>query len=197
MYFLTPERKRREKKIKIGMSFAKLEHTQTIPCFPNCTRGQPTTLKTSPDGNKVIYALGRTVVIRDVVPPAAGPIQAQLYTQHSYEVTVAAISNSGSYVASGDKTGVVRIWSCDNPDQVLKLETAVMGGAILDIAWSPDNQRVACVGDGREIYGKVLMWDSGNSVGDISGHAKKVNSISFKQSRPYRIVTGGEDFKVS
>ena len=177
------------------MSYATLELTQTIPCFPNATRGQPSPLKTSPDGSKLIYALNRTVVIRDIVPPAGAPIQAQLYTAHGYDVTSAAMSPSGCYMASGDKTGVVRVWACDNPDQILKLETAVMGGAILDIAWSPDNQRVAVVGDGREIFGKVFMWDSGNSVGEISGHAKKANSISFKSSRPYRIATGGEDFK--
>ena len=40
------------------------------------------------------------------------------------------------------------------------------------------------------------MWDSGNTVGEISGHQKKINSCSFKATRPFRLVTGGEDNKV-
>ena len=60
----------------------------------------------------------------------------QLYTQHAYDVTAVAIANSGCYVASGDKTGVVRVWACDNPEQILKLETNVFAGRVTDIAWS-------------------------------------------------------------
>eukprot|EP00966_Prymnesium_polylepis_P007807 179484-Prymnesium_polylepis.1 len=175
------------------MSYKILSNSEVIPCLPTLTRGQASPLKTSPDGKKLLYALGRTVVIRDVEPPAGGMIKAQLYTQHQYEVTAVAMAPSGCYMATGDKTGTMRIWACDNPEQILKLETAMFGGAILDIAWSPDNSRVAAVGDGREIFGKVIMWDSGNSVGEISGHSKKVNSCAFKQTRPFRICTGGED----
>jgi len=68
---------------------------------------------------------------------------------------------------------------------------------VLDIAWSGDSQRLMGVGDGSSTYGKVIMWDSGNSVGEISGHAKKINSCSFKTSRPFRLVTGGEDNKTN
>jgi len=68
---------------------------------------------------------------------------------------------------------------------------------VLDLAWSGDSQRLLGCGDGSQVYGKVIMWDSGNSVGEISGHAKKVNSCAFKSSRPFRLVTGGEDNKVN
>ncbi|KAL1528950.1 hypothetical protein AB1Y20_010272 [Prymnesium parvum] len=174
------------------MAYKSLANFDVIPCMPNLVRGQPTSLKCSPDGKKLLYGLGRTVVIRDI-EPSGGMIKAQLYTQHQYEVTAAAMAPSGCYVATGDKTGKLRIWACDNPEQILKLESEMFGGAILDIAWSPDNSRVCAVGDGREVYGKVIMWDSGNSVGDVSGHTKKVNSCSFKSTRPFRICTGGED----
>jgi len=178
------------------MSYKALEIVDVIPCLPNLARGSATPLKASPDGKKLCYALGRTVVIRDIVP-VNGMIKAQLYTQHQYEVTAVAMAPSGCYMATGDKNGTLRIWACDNPEQILKLETVMFGGAILDIAWSADNQRVVAVGDGREIFGKVIMWDSGNSVGEIGGHAKKVNSCAFKQTRPFRICTGGEDGKVN
>ena len=53
------------------------------------------------------------------------------------------------------------------------------------------------VGMGAQLMGKVIMWDSGNSVGEISGHMKKINACSYKSTRPFRIVTGGEEGKVN
>ena len=39
----------------------------------------------------------------------------------------------------------------------------------------------------------MFLWDSGSSVGDIIGHSKFINAIDLKQSRPFRVVTAGED----
>lgn len=33
----------------------------------------------------------------------------------------------------------------------------------------------------------------GNSVGEISGHAKPINSVSVRQSRPFKAITGSDD----
>jgi WD40 repeat protein len=41
------------------------------------------------------------------------------------------------------------------------------------------------------------MWDSGTNVGDFDGHSKRVLSCAFKPTRPFRIVTCGEDFLVN
>ena len=42
------------------------------------------------------------------------------------------------------------------------------------------------------------MMDTGASVkGDLCGHTKAINSIDWKSSRPFRIVTGSEDNKVA
>ena len=43
----------------------------------------------------------------------------------------------------------------------------------------------------------MFLWDSGSTVGEISGMTKRVNSVDFKPCRPYRIVAGSEDFTVS
>ena len=134
--------------------------------------------------------------MRDVEPKADGTLGVMLYTQHSYPVTCACMAPSGCYIASGDDHGNLRVWACDTPDQILKLETPLFAGAILDIAWSGDSQRILAVGDGGAVFGKVIMWDSGNSVGEIAGHSKKINSCSFKTTRPFRLCTGGEDNKV-
>ena len=167
------------------------------PAFPLTKRGQPSPLKLSPDRTKLLYSRDKIVIIRDVEAPGDKPIQVQLYSEHGYKVTGVEMATSGCYVASGDASGVVRIWACDNPEQILKLETPVLGGPILDIAWSADSQRVVAAGEGKDSMAKVFMWDSGNTVGDISGNAKRVNAVSFKSSRPFRIATAGEDGQVN
>ena len=53
------------------------------------------------------------------------------------------------------------------------------------------------VGDGRDSFGRVFMWDTGSSVGEISGHGKKILSCDFKQTRPFQIVTASEDMQVN
>lgn len=41
------------------------------------------------------------------------------------------------------------------------------------------------------------MWDSGTNVGEFDGHSRRVLSCAFKPTRPFRIVTCGEDFLVN
>ena len=59
-----------------------------------------------------------------------------LFSQHVHPVTAVSMSPSGSYIASGDASGLVRIWACDSPDQILKLETPMLGGKV-NISSSP------------------------------------------------------------
>jgi WD40 repeat protein len=46
-------------------------------------------------------------------------------------------------------------------------------------------------------FGHVFSADAGNSVGEISGMTKAINSVDFKPSRPFRAITGSEDNAVS
>jgi WD40 repeat protein len=108
-------------------------------------------------GEKLVYGCGRTVIIRGV----QNPLSAELYTEHPKDVTVAKISPSGFYCASGDAGGLVKIWSTDNPEHPVKFEGQVLAGSVTDLQWSPDSQLVVAVGDGRECFGKVFAWDTG------------------------------------
>ncbi|KAG6445540.1 hypothetical protein O3G_MSEX003948 [Manduca sexta] len=49
------------------------------------------------------------------------------------------------------------------------------------------------VGEGRERFGHVFMSETGTSVGEISGQSKPINSVDFRPTRPFRIVTASED----
>lgn len=42
-----------------------------------------------------------------------------------------------------------------------------------------------------------FRWDSGSNVGEFDGHSRRVLSCAFKPTRPFRIVTCGEDFLVN
>eukprot|EP00288_Rhodomonas_lens_P006698 CAMPEP_0177727662 /NCGR_PEP_ID=MMETSP0484_2-20121128/20445_1 /TAXON_ID=354590 /ORGANISM="Rhodomonas lens, Strain RHODO" /LENGTH=603 /DNA_ID=CAMNT_0019240339 /DNA_START=48 /DNA_END=1859 /DNA_ORIENTATION=- len=160
---------------------------------PGTTRGQATVLSVDAKGEKLLYGSGRSVVIRSI----ADPLKAELYSEHAKEVTVAKMSPSGFYVASGDMSGLVKIWSYDNPEHPVKFEGQVFAGAVCDLQWSPDSQKIVAVGDGRGCFGRVFTFDTGSSVGEISGHSKKVLTCDYKQTKPLQVCSGSEDFQVN
>jgi WD40 repeat protein len=107
--------------------------------------------------------------------------------------TVARYAPSGYYIASCDVSGNVRIWDTTQPEHMLKYEYRPLSGAIKDIVWSPDSKRIVVAGEGRDKFGHAFMWDSGTSVGNIVGQTKNLNSVDFKSTRPFRVVTASED----
>ncbi|KAH7344740.1 WD40 repeat-like protein [Rhizoctonia solani] len=163
---------------------------KTYPCNPATTRGSST--KLSSNGSKIVYTNGRSVVIRDLNTPAFGIT----YSQHVQPATVARISPSGYYCASADSGGNVRVWDIAGTDQVLKNEKKAISGKINDLAWDADSQRIIAVGDGKEKFGVAFNAESGNSVGDITGHSKVLNATSIRHKRPFRAVTAGDDNKI-
>jgi len=114
------------------------------------------------------------------------------YTQHTAQTTVARFSPSGFYVASGDVSGSVRVWDSLGAENT-KGEYHIIAGRINDIAWDGDSQRIIAVGDGKERFGHCITADSGNSVGEISGHSSQINCVSIRQQRPLRAATGSDD----
>lgn len=158
--------------------------------LPRTQRGMPIVLGIDPKSQKLLYTFGNSVIIRDLENPAISDV----YTEHSTQVNVAKYAPSGFYIASGDNHGKIRIWDTINPEHILKAEYQPLGGAIRDIAWSHDSQRIVVAGDGNEKYAHAFMMDTGASVkGDFSGHSKCINSIDWKPTRPFRVITGSED----
>ena len=74
-----------------------------------------------------------------------------------------------------------------------KGEYQITGGRINDLAWDGDSARIIAVGSGKETYGRCITADSGNSVGEISGHSSSINSVSIRQQRPLRAATASDD----
>ncbi|XP_069046437.1 WD repeat-containing protein 1 [Lepisosteus oculatus] len=165
------------------------ELKKVFASLPQVERGVSKILGGDPKGKNFIYTNGKSVTIRNIDNPAI----ADIYTEHAHQVTVAKYAPSGFYIASGDISGKVRIWDTTQKEHILKYEYQPFSGKIKDIAWTEDSKRLAIVGEGREKFGAVILWDTGSSVGEITGHNKIINSVDIKQTRPYRLVTGSDD----
>ena len=87
------------------------------------------------------------------------------------------------------------MWDCVGEGST-KGEYHIIGGRINDLAWDGDSQRIIAVGNGKERFGHCFTADSGNSVGEISGHSSQINSVSIRQQRPLRAATGSDDTSI-
>ncbi|CAO1634177.1 unnamed protein product [Jaminaea pallidilutea] len=178
-------------------SSAYYTNAATVPPNPTTARGSSTKISVSPKADRLIYCNGRSVIIRPL-PSAEGAANGPtiIYSQHPQPVTVARISPSGAYAASADQSGLVRIWDLFGDEQILKAEYRPFAGAVRDLAWDSESKRIAVVGQGKERFGHFFLMDSGSSCGEVSGHAKVINAVALKSTRPFRAVTGGDDNKV-
>ena len=113
---------------------------------PLTMRGMPLNLHASPKWGKLVYGSGKSVVVRSL----ADPSDCFVYRGHNFLVTCAKFSPTGFWVASGDASGRVRVWSWDHPEHLLKVEIQVMACAVKDIDWDPESKRIVAVGDGTQ-----------------------------------------------
>ena len=176
---------------------------------PTTVRGLPTQLSSDPKGERLAYAVSKRPARSSKKPTDIlswslqsnksiflrsidNPTLSTQYSSHTAATSVARFSPSGYYVASGDVSGTVRVWDCVGEGST-KGEYHIIGGRINDLAWDGDSTRIIAVGDGREKYGHCFTADSGNSVGEISGHSSQINCVSIRQQRPLRAATGSDD----
>ncbi len=89
--------------------------------------------------------------------------------------------------------GNIKVWDVAGTDLIEKGTYPIISGRINDIAWDADSQRIIAIGDGKERYGHCFTYDSGNTVGEISGHSSVVNAVSIRPVRPYRAATVSDD----
>ncbi|KAF8186885.1 WD40 repeat-like protein [Mycena galopus ATCC 62051] len=165
------------------MSF---KRTSLFPPNPVTARGASTKLSAHKD--KIVYANGKAVIIRDL-----NNLQAIAYTGHIQNTTVARISPSGYYCASADALGTVRIWDTVGEENILKAEYKVFAGKLNDLEWDGESKRLIAVGDGREKFAHAFMMDTGSSTGEIIGHTKVINAVAIRHQRPFRAATASDD----
>lgn len=153
------------------------------------------------DKAALCYASGKLVIIRSLdntplLPEAHGTLTCLNYRGHAYPVTACKLSPSGAYVASGDERGALRVWAFDHPEHLAKYDAIGLQGAIRDIDWDSESKRLAIGGerlDARAECARAIQWD-GVTAGQLMQFAKgRVAAVSFKPTRPFRIVTAGMD----
>ena len=76
------------KTIPLQLKFATMSLKNIYAPAPLTTRGQPTHISLHPDGSKLAYACGRTVVIRSI----SNALAADVYSEHAKNVTAVKIS---------------------------------------------------------------------------------------------------------
>lgn len=164
-----------------------------------------------------MYAWGKLIVIREIDidlhvrggssnssafspsctnngPSGSPSTNGFIYRGHSAPVTAAKFNPAGTYIASGDARGKLRVWAYDHEEHLPKLDIQLLAGPIKDISWDYEGKRIVVVGDGMQSpeSAKVIQWDTGVKCGDLGAHSrKKGSSCAFRPCRPMRIATGG------
>ncbi|CAM9423674.1 unnamed protein product [Discosporangium mesarthrocarpum] len=158
---------------------------------PSTERGNNFHLGVHPREPKLIYPSGKFIIVRDIENPS----DCFVYRGHNVKTTVAKFSPNGFWVASADIHGKVRIWAWDNPEHMLKIEVFGLGGAIKDLAWGPESKRIVVCGEGTGMNARAFAWDTGSSLGEVTGHTKRATSCDYRPCRPYRVMTASEDMR--
>ena len=157
-----------------------------FPCAPNTTRGRATLF----DGNakQLVYACGRNIAVVNLAT-----LHTQLFTEHAHRTTTVRLSPDGTLAASGDSSGVVKVWALS--DRACSNTVPALGGAVLDVAWSSDGSKVACTGEGRGRLAQCFAKDSQNMLGAFEGLSRPTNSCAFTTSESGKLglLTGSDD----
>ena len=173
-----------------------------IAAQPTVTKGQSYHFDVDPAKNRLIYTSGRAVYLRDISHPGVS----LAFTEHTVSTTVARFaSGHGDLIASGDIHGNIRLWNPSKLEQnsgfsgpLTKYQAGVLQGSILDISWDSEGQRVLAVGEGREKFGHAFNAETGSSIGEISGHSRRINACSIRPfAKPIRAVTASDDVSVA
>ncbi|CAJ1334372.1 unnamed protein product [Effrenium voratum] len=173
---------------------------RVIPPLPATERGTFCSISCDKAGERLLYCSGTNVIWRPVANSET-PEEVFCWKGHVKKTTCAAMSPNGQWVASGDVTGGLRLWGAKG-EHAQKNEYRLWDGTVKDVAWSDDSGRplaipmargLVAAGDGKEVRAAAMIWDTGSKTGEVGGHTKQVNSISFRSQRPFRVVTGGED----
>ena len=168
-----------------------ITNEQTYAPHPTPKRAHAFFLSGNEQTDRVAYCIDNLVYLHGLT----NQFDVDVYVGHQAKTTTASYCPSGRWVASADESGTVRVWTPQNAEKTLELETRPISGPVFDMTWTGDNQRLSVVGAGaNNTYGAVLNAETGSSLGEVMGHTKQVNTGCLKPNRPFKFVTAGDDF---
>jgi len=140
------------------------------------------------------YPCQNNLILRDLKDPRRG--KAIVCTDFFDKVTAVQFSPNGQVFAVGDEKGKVKLITFGEGEQfIVKKEHTMLAGAVNTIAWTDDGQRLSAAGEGKDMFAKAVLADSGTKIGDLYGPTKTVTSVDIKP-KPYRLVMSGENQEV-
>ncbi|KAK9457460.1 WD40-repeat-containing domain protein [Dipodascopsis uninucleata] len=172
-----------------------LKRDGLLAALPSTSKGASYHLSFDERTKRISYASNKSVYLRSVEKPS----ESTQFGAHTASTTVAKFAPTGYYVASGDLSGNVKVWdssSTTEDPEIIKGSFPIISGKITDLAWDADSKRIIAVGDGKERFGHCFTFDSGNSVGEITGHSSVINAVDIRQVRPYRAATVSDDMSM-
>lgn len=124
------------------------------------TPAKGTRINSHPFESRIAYPSGNFIIVRSIIDPS----DSYLYRGHNCPTTCAKFSPNGCWIASGDSSGIMRIWSWSDNEHLTKLETKMFTGAIIHIDWGTDaeSKTILALGDGGDSnsIAKSLNFDT-------------------------------------
>jgi WD40 repeat protein len=151
-------------------------------------------LKPTGEDKIIAYGCQKNLVIRNLSDPSKTVIyNAQVLNI----ITCAKYSANGNYLAYGDDKGGIRIigWSNADSDWVIKYENqSMLNGAVSDLSWTDDHQKIVVVGAGGKRAAAVNI-EMNNQAGELIGHNATLLCCDVKP-KPYKLIVSGEDKEI-
>lgn len=146
----------------------------------------------APGSSLFLYGRGNSVVVRD----AENPSLAFVHTAHRDAVTVAVMSPCGQYVASGDNSGNVKVWTFTSPVTMYKELDGVVGAQVCDLAWNAASTRLAIVGNSTKGSAVVMDLETGEVVVSCSKKQDAYTVTAFQQTGDERMFFANNEGSV-
>jgi WD40 repeat protein len=103
---------------------------------------------------------------------------------HKAEVRSLAVSPDGAYVAAGDETGVVRLWT-NGGDLVLELGKHT--DVVRDLVFAPDGRHLVSAGGDKVV--RVHAIPSGTAI-ELTGNADGVKDLDISKDGAWVAAAG-------
>eukprot|EP00929_Paragymnodinium_shiwhaense_P087846 TRINITY_DN4799_c0_g1_i1.p1 TRINITY_DN4799_c0_g1~~TRINITY_DN4799_c0_g1_i1.p1 ORF type:complete len:623 (-),score=166.95 TRINITY_DN4799_c0_g1_i1:288-2156(-) len=142
-----------------------------------------------PDNQHLIFPLGCTVVVRNLIQRTQSFLQG-----HDNQVNCITVSGSGKLLASGQKTFMgfpadVIVWDFDQRKEMYRLSLHKV--AVTSLSFSQDEQFLATLGGQDD--NSLVVWDvnTGSAVCGTPAATDTAHCVKFLRNNNRKIVTGG------
>jgi len=154
--------------------------------------GVPEGLILHPDDEHILYPLGTTIVVKNLL----NNTQTFLRGGHNGEVSCIAISASGKYLASGQESQInfsapVVVWNLETCEIVRSF--AHIKGKVQALVFSPREDHLVAIGG--EDDGRVVVYNLEQGASVCSGNALNdhITCVKFFNNKNDTFITGGRN----